>query len=157
MGSLLRLRIKSFFSDIAFITILNIIFYFVLIKLHIISKPESYEKVRNWVMQGYYLLCFIYVPAKTIGMKIFKLSYIPIGDEREVGLWDVVKFYFFQTMFLLPLFVSFLILIQKGQDGILFVLLGIAISSLDFLPLFINKDYLFLHDKLSNIKIDRTN
>ena len=137
--------------------IINIICYFVLMKLHIISKPESYSRVRNWVAQGYYLLCFIYLPAKTVGMKIFKLSYISIGNKNEVGLWDVIKFYIFQMMFLLPLFVSILVLIQKGQDAILFMLLGIAISSLDLLPFFTKKEYLFLHDKLSSIKIDRTN
>ena len=155
MGSLLRLRIKSFFSDIALIMIINIIFYFVLMKLHIISKPESYSRIRNWVAQGYYLLCFIYIPAKTVGMKIFKLSYTSIGNENDISLWDVMKFYFFQMMFIFPLIMSVMLMIQDRSGTGFLIILGIVISLLDLLPFFTKKDHLFLHDKFSKIKIDR--
>lgn len=154
MMNTLNLRFRSFFLDIVITSAISFLLIVILKKVGIISKPEAYREVTKWTYQIYYIVCFLVIPARTLGMKLCNLSFVSLKKDFDFGLWNIVRFYFFQSLFFFPAIISIFMFVKNGSDGMAFVFSGILFARLDFLPILQGKDYLFLHDALSGIKIN---
>ena len=153
MSSILGLRIKSFFIDVAMIHIITIFVYLILLLIDLNPNEKMMNTIRNWMSQFYFFGCLILIPGKTLGMKINKVSFVLLKDNSGVRLWGLVKFYFFQVFFLTIGLFSISLILDNSMKGFLFGALGFIICLSDLIPYFLNKEYVFLHDKLSGVMI----
>lgn len=153
MNSILIARTKSFFIDIIIVILVTLVIYFILSYFGNTPSDKTMSTVRNWVSQIYFLGCLVLIPAKTLGMKINKVSFKSINGIYEIGLWAIIKFYFFQVIFLITGIVSVFFILSGQMNGILIGIVGVLLSALDLVPFILKKDYMFLHDKFSGIVI----
>lgn len=153
MNSVLSLRIKSFFIDVFIVISTTMMIYFILKAF--VSEPndKTMNTIRNWISQIYLLGCLVLIPAKTFGMKINKVSFKSINGNSDIGLWAIVKFYFFQIFFLVIGFISVFFILNGQINGISIGIIGLLISVSDLAPYFMKQDYIFFHDKFSGVKI----
>lgn len=155
MNSTLSLRIKSFLIDVLIVTAITVVIYFVLKSFGSEPSDKTMNTTRKWVSQIYFLGCLVLIPAKTLGMKINKVSFKSINGISDIGLWGIVKFYFFQVFFLVVGFISVFFILSGQMNSIFIGIIGVALSISDLAPFFLKKDYVFLHDRLSGIKIEK--
>lgn len=155
MNSILGTRIKSFFIDISIVVLVTLVIYFILSHFGNTPSDKTMNTVRNWVSQIYFLGCLIIIPAKTLGMKINKVSFKSINGISDTGLWAIVKFYFFQVIFLVTGFVSVFFILSGQMNTIIIGIVGVLLSALDLAPFILKKEYAFLHDRFSGIKIEK--
>lgn len=155
MNSILSLRIKSFFIDIIIVISITLAFYFVLNSLGSEPSDKTMNTIRNWVSQIYFLGCLILIPAKTLGMKFNKVSFKSINGSSDFGLWAIVKFYFFQVIFLVIGIISVFFMLSGQTNSILVGVFGALLSVSDLAPFLLKKEHVFLHDQLSGLKITK--